>query len=34
MVAQNKKNDHKNPNNSHTYHDELELYQGISKRST
>ena len=36
-VVQNETNGHKNPNNSHNYHDEiqdgLELYQGNSKRS-
>ena len=26
-VVQNKKNGHKNPNNSHNYHDEIEFYQ-------
>ena len=33
-VIQNKNNGHKNPNDSHDYHDEIELYQGISKRNT
>ena len=28
-VAQKKKNGHKSPNNSHNYHDEIELYQGL-----
>ena len=27
-------NGHKNLNNSHNYHDEMELYQGINKRNT
>ena len=27
----NMKNDHKNPNDSHNYDDEITLYQGISK---
>ena len=31
--VQIKKNGHKNSNNSHNYHDEIELYQGISKRN-
>ena len=29
-----KKSGHKNPNNIHNYHDENELYQGITKRNT
>ena len=33
-VVQNKKNSHKNPSNSQNYHDEIELYEGISKRNT
>ena len=33
-VVQNKKNRHKNPNNVHNYHDDIELYQGISKKNT
>ena len=33
FVFQNKNNAHENPNNSHNYHDEIELYQGISKRN-
>ena len=31
-VAPNNKNGHKNPNNSHSYHDGIELYQGIIKK--
>ena len=34
MVAQNETNDHTNHNNSHSYHDEIEIYQGISKGNT
>ena len=38
IVIQKVKNGHKNPNNSHNYHgenhDEIEFYQGNSKRST
>ena len=30
-VVQKKNKDHKNPNNSHIYRDEIEFYQGISK---
>ena len=37
-VVQNVNNGHRNPKNSHKYHDEnhdeIELYQGNSKRST
>ena len=37
-VAQDEKNGHKNPQNSHNYYDEnhdvIKLYQGNSKRST
>ena len=33
-VAPNKNNGHENPNNGHNYGDEIELYQGISKRNT
>ena len=29
-----KMNGNKNPNNSHNYYDEIDLYQGISKRNT
>ena len=31
-VVQNKKNGDKNPNNSHSYHDEIKFYQGIGKK--
>ena len=30
-VIQNKNDDHKNPNYSHNYHDEIELYQELVK---
>ena len=33
-VVQKNKNGHRNPNNSHKYRDEIELYQGINKRNT
>ena len=33
-IIQNEKNVHKNPNNSHTWHDEIKLYLRISKRNT
>ena len=37
-VVQNEKNDHKNPNDSHYYHDEnhdeIELYHGNSNMNT
>ena len=33
-VVQNKNNGHKNPNDSYNHHNEIELYQGISKRNT
>ena len=32
-AIQKKKNGHKNPNDSHKYRDEIELYQGYSKRN-
>ena len=32
-VAQNENNGHKNINNNNNYHDEIELFQGISKRT-
>ena len=32
-IVQNKKNGHKNPNNSHNDRDEIEIYQEINKRS-
>ena len=31
-IVQNKEIGHKNPNDNHNCHDEIELYQGISKR--
>ena len=34
QVVQKTKNGHKTPNNSHNCHDEIELYQGISKKNT
>ena len=33
-VVQNKENGNENPNNNRNYHDEMKLYQGISKRNT
>ena len=33
-VVQNKNNGHKNLNNNQNYHDEIILYQGISKRNS
>ena len=33
-VVQNQKNGHINPQNNHNYHDEIDLYQWISKRNT
>ena len=33
-VVQIKKNGHKNPKDNHNYHDDIELYQGISKMNT
>ena len=32
-VVQNKKNGHKNPNDSYNYHDEIEHHQVISHKS-
>ena len=32
-VVQNKKHAHKNPNNSHYYHDEIEIYHKITKKN-
>ena len=34
VVCNNNNNGHKNSNDSHNYHDDTELYQGISKRNT
>ena len=33
-TVQNDNNCHKNPINSHVYHDEIDLHQGINKRSS